>query len=90
MKIEVYGPGCANCRRLEANTRAALRTLGMEADVAKVEDIPAIAGAGVMRTPALGVDGRLLLQGNGRLLLQGRVPSAEELSGILEAAAAPR
>ncbi len=82
MKIEVYGPGCANCRRLEANTRAALRTLGMEADVAKVEDIPAIAGAGVMRTPALGVDGRLLLQ--------GRVPSAEELSGILEAAAAPR
>jgi len=82
MRIEVYGPGCANCRRLEENTRTALGTLGWEAEVVKVEDIRAIAGAGVMRTPALGMDGRLLLQ--------GRVPSAEELSGILRDASAPR
>lgn len=75
MKIEVYGPGCANCERLERNARAALASLGVEADLSKVADIVAIAGAGVMRTPALGVDGRLVLQ--------GRVPSPEELAALL-------
>jgi small redox-active disulfide protein 2 len=80
MHIDVYGPGCANCKRLERQTREALATVGLEAEVTKVEDVVAIAEAGVMRTPALGIDGSLVLQ--------GRVPSATELEHIIKKAAA--
>jgi small redox-active disulfide protein 2 len=75
MKIDVYGPGCANCKRLEQQTREALAAAGLEAEVRKVEDVAAIAEAGVMRTPALGIDGRIVLQ--------GRVPGVTELEYIM-------
>jgi small redox-active disulfide protein 2 len=75
MKIAVYGPGCANCRRLEQQTRDALTHLEQQAEVTKVEDVVAIAEAGVMRTPALGIDGKLVLQ--------GRVPGVQELATII-------
>jgi small redox-active disulfide protein 2 len=75
MRIEVYGPGCGNCSRLEQNTLAALDSLGMTAEVTKVQDIRAMAGAGVMRTPALGV--------NGKLVLQGKVPAPPEIAELL-------
>jgi len=80
MKIDVYGPGCANCKRLEQQTREALASTGLEAEVRKVEDVVAIAQAGVMRTPALGIDGRLVLQ--------GRVPGVTELEYVIKQAAA--
>jgi len=82
MQVQVFGPGCANCRRLEANAREALDALGYPYALEKVERIPDIAGAGVLRTPALAVDGRLILQ--------GRVPGVIELQHILERACAPR
>lgn len=63
MQIRVYGPGCSNCRKLEENTREALDSLGVSAEIEKVEDMKGMASAGVMRTPALGVDGQLILQG---------------------------
>ena len=75
MKIEVYGPGCANCKRLEQQTREALANLGQEAEVTKVDDLIAISDAGVMRTPALGIDGKLVLQ--------GRVPGVQELATLI-------
>jgi len=75
MRIEVFGPGCGNCRRLEENTKAALESLGITAEISKVQDIRAMAGAGVMRTPALGV--------NGKLVLQGKVPAPQEIAGLL-------
>lgn len=75
MHIDVYGPGCANCKRLEQQTRDALARIGLEAEVTKVEDVVAIAEAGVMRTPALGIDGQLVLQ--------GRVPAVTELESII-------
>lgn len=75
MQLRVYGPGCANCRRLEQNVHEALRGLGQSADVRKVTAVTAIADAGVMRTPALGIDDRLLFQ--------GRVPAVEELITLL-------
>ncbi len=80
MNIDVYGPGCANCKRLEQQTREALANTGLEAEVRKVEDVVAIAQAGVMRTPALGIDGRLVLQ--------GRVPGVTELEYVIKKAAA--
>jgi len=79
MRIDVYGPGCTNCKRLEERTRDALAHAGLTADVRKVEDVVAIAEAGVMRTPALGIDGQLVLQ--------GRVPGVTELEYILRNAA---
>jgi small redox-active disulfide protein 2 len=69
--IKVLGPGCANCRNLEKATRQALADLGLDATVEKVTDYPTIAGYGVMSTPALVVDERVLLS--------GRVPGAEEV-----------
>ncbi len=80
MRIEVYGTGCPKCRRLEAHTRQALSSLGRAAEVVKVEDVAAIADAGVMRTPALGI--------NGRIVFQGRVPEVAELANILGTALA--
>jgi small redox-active disulfide protein 2 len=80
MKIDVYGPGCANCKRLEQQVRDALRSMDLEAEVTKVEDLVAIAEAGVLRTPALGIDGKLVLQ--------GRVPGGTELEYIIKKGAA--
>lgn len=80
MKVRVFGPGCANCRRLEAAAREALDALAVPYDLAKVEALTEIAAAGVLRTPALEVDGRLVLQ--------GRVPGVTELKYIFEKAGA--
>jgi small redox-active disulfide protein 2 len=75
MNIVVYGPGCPNCRRLAENTRAAADNLGWEPEITKVEDVMAIASSGVMRTPAMKVDGILVLH--------GRVPEPAEIERIL-------
>lgn len=75
VRIEIYGPGCSNCKRLEQQTREAVAQLGQPAEIVKVEDIMAMSEAGVMRTPALGIDGKLVLQ--------GRVPGVQELSTII-------
>ena len=80
MDVRVYGPGCANCKRLEQRTREALAGLGQSADVTKVEQLGEITDAGVMRTPALGIDGRIVLQ--------GRVPDVAELTTIIATALA--
>jgi small redox-active disulfide protein 2 len=80
MKIRVFGPGCANCRRLEAVAREALDALGATYDLTKLEALPDIAAAGVLRTPALEIDGRVVLQ--------GRVPGVTELERLFEKALA--
>jgi small redox-active disulfide protein 2 len=75
VELRVYGAGCANCRRLERHVRAALSGLGRTAEVKKITDINDITDAGVMRTPALGIDDTLLFQ--------GRVPETGELMTML-------
>ncbi|MFZ0161503.1 MAG: thioredoxin family protein [Kineosporiaceae bacterium] len=78
MIIKVLGPGCANCKNLEKATRRALSDLGLDATVEKVEDYPTIAGYGVMSTPALVVDEKLLVS--------GRVPTVGQLRELLATA----
>jgi small redox-active disulfide protein 2 len=73
--VKILGPGCKNCENLEARTRQALDQLGLHAEVEKVTDYAAIAGYGVMKTPGLVVDDKLLVS--------GRVPSADEVTGLL-------
>lgn len=59
MLIQVLGTGCAKCKALTANAEAAVRELGLEARVEKVEDLRQIMKFGVMSTPALVLDGKV-------------------------------
>jgi small redox-active disulfide protein 2 len=75
MIIKILGSGCANCANLEAAARQATADLGIEATFEKVTDYAAIAGYGVMRTPALVIDERVVLS--------GRVPTTAQVRDIL-------
>jgi len=59
MRIQVLGTGCAKCKTLAANAEQAVRELGLDAQVEKVEDVREIMKFGVMVTPALALDGKV-------------------------------
>ena len=81
LKLEILGSGCANCQKLMAVTEAAVRDLGIEdAELVKVEDFPKIMAYGVMATPALAIDGKLVMS--------GKVPSQAEVSSMITTALA--
>lgn len=61
--VKVYGPGCKRCDTTEAMVRDAAAKLGIAIDVGKVTDPRAIAMAGVMSTPGISVDGKLVHAG---------------------------
>lgn len=69
------GTGCAKCMSLEKATRQAVEESGIEATVTKVEDFIEIMKLGVMTTPALVVDGKVLVK--------GRVPSVAEIKELI-------
>lgn len=75
MKILVLGPGCINCITLEKRVRTVLEDLRIQAEVDKITDYLEIVKYGVMRTPALVIDGRVVLY--------GRVPTVDELKKII-------
>jgi len=62
--IRVLGPGCYRCQALYENTLLAVSDLGLDAEVTKVEDIREMLSRGIMASPALVVDGRLVMAGN--------------------------
>jgi small redox-active disulfide protein 2 len=59
MKIQILGTGCPKCKLLMANAEAAVKALGIGAQIEKVEKITEIMALGVMTTPALVVDGKV-------------------------------
>lgn len=61
--IQILGTGCPKCKTLFANTEAAVKALGIEARLEKVEKITDIMKFGVMVTPALVVDGKVMSAG---------------------------
>jgi small redox-active disulfide protein 2 len=71
MKIEVLGPGCTNCQKLEREVFNALAELNLVADVVKVTDLKQISSYGILMTPGLVV--------NGKVLCSGKVPGREEI-----------
>ncbi len=75
MQIKVLGTGCKKCNELEQATREAVAALGINANIKKEEDIMKIMEYGVNRTPALVVDGKVVVS--------GRVPSEKELKDLL-------
>lgn len=75
MKIEILGTGCPKCNLLEATAKAAADKLGTAYEIAHVKDINEFLKRGVMITPALAV--------NGQVVLAGRVPKEAEICAIL-------
>ena len=75
MNFKVLGTGCSNCKKLELLTKELLTELNIDAQVEKVEDIEEIMRTGVMSTPALLADGKVVVS--------GYVPSRDELTNLL-------
>ncbi len=63
MEIKVLGTGCKKCKALEEATKVAVAESGIEATVTKVEDMLEIMKLGVMTTPALVIDGKVMAKG---------------------------
>lgn len=76
--VKILGGGCAKCNQLEAATREALAQLGMDTAIAHIRDYSQIAAYGVMTTPALVVDGKVLSF--------GKVLSVDEVVRLLQQA----
>ena len=76
MKIKILGSGCPNCKLLEANTKKAVEDMKIKANIEKVTDIAKIMEYGVMSTPALVV--------NEKVVSYGRVLSPEEIKKFLK------
>jgi small redox-active disulfide protein 2 len=74
-RIQVLGAGCPKCKLLTANAEAAVKALGIEATIEKVEKIQDILKFGVMMTPALVVDGQVKSV--------GRVLSSDDIKKFL-------
>jgi small redox-active disulfide protein 2 len=75
MNIQVLGTGCPKCKSLEKATREVVAQNNIDATITKVEDIVEIMKFNVMTTPALVIDGKVVVK--------GRVPSNDELKQIL-------
>jgi small redox-active disulfide protein 2 len=73
--IQVLGTGCPKCRKLTEAAEEAAKAAGIEYRLEKVTDMQKIIAFGVMATPALVVDGEVKVS--------GRVPSVDELKGML-------
>jgi small redox-active disulfide protein 2 len=76
MDIKILGSGCAKCKKLEQSARDAVSELGIDASVTKVEDIMEIMNYGIATTPAMVVDGKVILK--------GRTASTEEIKKLLK------
>jgi small redox-active disulfide protein 2 len=74
--VKVLGSGCANCTRLEASVRKVSEETGISAKIEKVTDFAEIMGWGVMATPGLVVDGKVVSA--------GRIPTAQEIENWLK------
>lgn len=75
MEIKVLGPGCMKCKNMEKVVRETVEINEIDASITKIEDIMEIMNYGVMTTPALVVDGKVVIK--------GYVPSKDEVLKVL-------
>jgi len=75
MQIQILGTGCPKCKSLEKATREVVAQNNIEATITKVDDIVEILKFNIMTTPAMVVDGKVMVK--------GRVPSMDEIKEIL-------
>ncbi|MCX6709425.1 MAG: thioredoxin family protein [Candidatus Woesearchaeota archaeon] len=80
MKIEILGPGCPKCKKLEANARKALEEtvndLFKDVEVVKITEIDKILDYGIMSTPGIAIDGVVKNY--------GRIASVDEIKKYLQ------
>lgn len=76
MEIKVIGTGCEKCGKLYENTLEAVKVAGVEANIQRVEDLLDIVRLGVMSSPALMIDGKLVVA--------GRIAKVDEIRKLLE------
>lgn len=74
-KIQILGTGCAKCQKLAENAKQAAETLGLEYEMEKITEIKDIMSFGIMSTPGLAVDGKVLTT--------GKVPTPAEIEKML-------
>lgn len=75
MKIQILGTGCPKCKKLTELAEAAANEMGLAYEIEKVTDISKILDFGIMSTPGLAVDGKVLLSGH--------LPTAEQVKRLL-------
>jgi small redox-active disulfide protein 2 len=75
MEIKVLGTGCPKCKALEKSAREVVTEMGIEAEITKVEDIMKIMEYGIMHTPGLVI--------NGKVVVSGRLPSSKEIEQFI-------
>jgi small redox-active disulfide protein 2 len=76
MKIEILGMGCPKCKKLTENVKKAVEEAGVKADIEKVEEMDKIVAYGVMMTPALVLDGKIVSS--------GKIASVDEIKKWVE------
>lgn len=76
IEVRILGSGCKNCQTLEKNTLEAINELGLKAEVKHITDFAEIATYGIMSTPGLWI--------NGKIVSYGKVLSKDEVKVILE------
>ncbi|MFR4479267.1 MAG: thioredoxin family protein [Fusobacterium sp.] len=76
IEVRIIGSGCKNCQTLEKNTLEAISELGLKAEVKHITDFAEIATYGIMSTPGLWI--------NGKIVSYGKVLSKDEVKVILE------
>jgi len=76
--IKVLGPGCSNCKKLEQVARTAAGLAQVEAEILKVTDMQEIIAGGVLKTPGLMI--------NGKLVSSGRIPAPATVEDWIRAA----
>ena len=73
MQIKIYGPGCARCQETENLVRAVVQESGRSANVEKISDLKTMMAQGILTTPAIVIDGKIMSA--------GRLPSRAEIMG---------
>jgi small redox-active disulfide protein 2 len=73
--IEVFGPGCARCQETYRVVRHVVESAGLPIEVVKVDDIKRMISLGIMATPAIAIDGKVVMT--------GRVPKSDEIQRLL-------
>lgn len=82
MRIEILGTGCVKCRALAANVEEAVRQSGVEVTLEKVTGVADIAKRGALFTPALAIDGKVMVS--------GKVADVREIVALITTAQAQR
>jgi len=78
LKIQILGTGCAKCKKLAETAETAAKELGLDYELVKVTEIGDILDFGVMATPGLAIDGKVLSA--------GKVPTVEQVRALLQGA----